>query len=769
MFKLVIVESPAKCKKIESYLGKGYKCVASFGHIRELSEGLNCIDVKNNFHPTFKVQQSKNKHIKILKVNIKKASEIILAVDDDREGEAIAWHICKLFNLPLATTKRIIFHEITKEAILKAINNPTVIDLNKVNAQLARQVLDKLVGFTISPLLWKHINQKSKSGLSAGRCQTPALNLVYENQLEIEESPGDMIYDTIGTFTEQKLSFKLNTQLKNQKNTLQFLENSADFNHEFTKMKSKNSIKKQPEPFTTSTLQQKSSNKLHYSPKQTMSLAQKLYENGLITYMRTDSQKYSLEFINLTKNYIVNEYGQEYISKKIENLGVGVKKSTKEKALTQDAHEAIRPTNINITEANNIGPQEYRLYRLIWENTIESLMEPAIYESKTFKITAPTDNYYKLIVEEIKFKGWQIISGPLSDQPEIMKYLSAIPTKQIIPYHKINCFMTLKNVKSHYTEARLVQLLEKKGIGRPSTFSSLISKIQERNYVKKMDVPGKKIDVVNFELENDEITEIETNKVFGNEYGKLVLQPTGRVVIEFLNKNLERLFRYEFTKEMEDDLDMVSKGSKVWYTVCEKCNNEMNTQIKNINSQHKEMYQIDDKHTYYIGRYGPVIKSTENGTTKYLKVKKDIDISNIKNLSLDDIVDTDNNHRILGTFKEHDVILKKGQFGHYINHNKKNYTIKSLLSNKSPDTLVLDDVLDVLTGKIQTNPNMLVKFNDDLSIRRSKKGEPYLFYKKQFMTKPSFHALKGIDWEKYIKQNQKTELEQLLTQKYDLA
>ena len=248
MNKLVIVESPAKCKKIEKYLGNGFKCVASFGHIRELSDGINCIDVNNNFHPTFRVCSDKSKYIKILRANINKSSEVILATDDDREGEAIAWHICKLFKLSIKTTKRIIFHEITKPALKRAIENPTFIDLNKVNAQIARQVLDKLVGFTVSPVLWKHINQKSKTGLSAGRCQTPALNLVYENQLEIDKSPGDKVYDTVGLFTDKSLPFKLDKQFKEENVVIDFLDISIDHKHTFIKMKSRQSIKSNPNP-----------------------------------------------------------------------------------------------------------------------------------------------------------------------------------------------------------------------------------------------------------------------------------------------------------------------------------------------------------------------------------------------------------------------------------------------------------------------------------------------------------------------------------------
>ena len=304
MTKLVIVESPAKCRKIEKFLGNGYKCAASFGHIRGFDGGLKAIDIDNHFKPAFRTLPKKAKYIKKLRMLIKKSSEVILATDDDREGEAIAWHLCQVFKLPINTTKRIIFHEITKSAIQHAIGNPTHLNMDKVCAQQARQILDLLVGFKISPILWKHISRNSKSGLSAGRCQTPALRLIYDNQKEIDNSPGKKVYETIGYFTKKNLEFKLNFNYSNEDSMGEFLESSIHFDHIYDVNKPKKISKKPPQPFSTSTLQQKASNELRFSPKQTMTLAQKLYENGYITYMRTDSKTYSKEFIIAAKLYI---------------------------------------------------------------------------------------------------------------------------------------------------------------------------------------------------------------------------------------------------------------------------------------------------------------------------------------------------------------------------------------------------------------------------------------------------------------------------------
>ena len=348
MTKLVIVESPAKCKKIESYLGTGYKCIASFGHIRDIKDGLKGIDVQNNFKPTFRLLPTKSKFIKPLRAAINKAKEVILATDDDREGEAIAWHICKAFNLPVSTTPRIIFHEITKSAIKKAVQNPTVVDMNKVNAQQARQILDCLVGFTISPILWANISRKS--GLSAGRCQTPALRLIYDNQQEINNAPGRIAYDTNGYFTKNNLEFKLNHHHNNEVEMGDFLESSADFKHIFTCSKPVAKKRQPPLPFTTSALQQKASNILHFSPKRTMTTAQKLYEQGYITYMRTDSRTYSKEFVAKAKTFIQEKWSEKYVNKNIFTLSQRKTSKKKKDDNAQEAHEAIRPTDINTRE-----------------------------------------------------------------------------------------------------------------------------------------------------------------------------------------------------------------------------------------------------------------------------------------------------------------------------------------------------------------------------------------------------------------------------------
>ena len=748
MTKLVIVESPAKCKKIEGFLGNGYKCIASFGHIRDLANGLKGIDIQNNFKPTYRMLPGKSRYIKPLRAAIKKASEVILATDDDREGEAIAWHLCKAFNLSVTTTKRIIFHEITKSAIQKAINNPTIIDMNKVNAQQARQILDCLVGFTISPILWSNISRKS--GLSAGRCQTPALRLIYDNQQDINNAPGRIAYDTTGFFTDKNLEFKLNFHHENEIKMEEFLEKSAEWEHEYTCSKPVAKKKQAPLPFTTSTLQQKASNILHFSPKRTMTTAQKLYEQGYITYMRTDSRTYSKEFISKAKSFIENKWSEDYVNENIFSLSQRkTSKKTKKKKNdnAQEAHEAIRPTKIDkIKLSDNADAGQKRLYELIWSNTVESCMSPAEYNLLSAKITAPEKHSYKFSTELITFPGWLIVRGYEKENP-IYDFIDKLSQK-IIPYNKIMSKMTLKDLKTHYTEARLVQQMEKVGIGRPSTFSSLVSKIQDRGYVKKGDVKGKHLKCVDFMLEKEELSEEESIRKFGEEKNKLIIEPTGIMVIEFLIKQFDSLFVYPYTKNMEDTLDEIAKGAKLWQSLCQNCYDEMHELASKIKKDNKERIQIDDTHTYMIAKYGPVVKYEKDGETVFKSAKKDLDLDKLKNgeYTLEEILAPKPSFtgKRLGSYKNNDVLLKKGKFGLYIVCGDSKHSLKGVIKKKE-DNIKLEDVLDILMGKKSSNPNVLSMLNENFSVRKGKYG-PYIFYKTSFMKKPRFLNLKGNDW-----------------------
>lgn len=766
---LVIVESPAKCKKIEQYLGPGYKCLASYGHLHELSS-LKNIDIENNFKPTYTVIDNtiKKKQIELLRKEIKNANEVILASDGDREGEKIGYSIIELFKLPL-TTKRITFNQITETAIQNAIKTPRTINMDIVYAQQARQILDILVGFKVSPMLWKFITSPKgkENALSAGRCQTPALRLIYDNDEDIKQAKEKKVYNTTGYFTNSNIAFDLSPQGKHESEDeiTDFLDGCADFTHIYNCTQPVKVYKKPPEPFTTCIIQQVASNVLHYAPKETMRICQLLYEGGYITYMRTDSKTYSVEFLDMVKEYIVRTYaeGEKYISENIDSLATGdVNEPEKKKkikkndisppqikeSLRQEAHEAIRPTNISLFELpENMDSKERRMYKLIWENTLESCMSQASFYSVTANISSYQDTKFVYTSELIDFPGWKIVAKKYSIENKDYHYLQQIKQNSIIPYKKICARVSIKGSKQHYTEARLVQLLEEKGIGRPSTFSSLVDKIQERGYVKKQDIKGKELICKDYELENDDICEIEIKREFGNEKSKLVLQPLGRVVMEFLEKHFNELFNYEYTCNMESFLDKIAKGENSWVDLCNKCNKEIDTLVDGLKDETKIEIKIDENNTYMIGKYGPVIKCIEEvdgkEEIKFKPIKKDVDTKFLEKgiFTAEEIIDTNKTAKsqyILGQHNGKDVILRKGKFGLYISWGENSKTLKEL-GNRPIENITFDEVRKYL----DEGTNIIRVISSDISIRKGPKGD-YIFYKTSKMKKPEFKDIKSF-------------------------
>jgi DNA topoisomerase-1 len=475
--------------------------------------------------------------------------------------------------------------------------------------------------------------------------------------------------------------------------------------------------------------------------------------------MRTDSKKYSLEFIESTKDFILKYYEPKYINEKIDDL-VNNNKSKKGKNkdinnLTQEAHEAIRPTKIylkNLPEKMN--SREKRMYKLIWENTLESCMSTAIYYAIQAQITSFNNLIFNYTSELINFPGWKIVKNKFSNDNKEYQYLQTIKQNNLIKYNKMLSKVTIKNVKMHYTEARLVQLLEEKGIGRPSTYSMLVDKIQERGYVKKEDVKGKEIIVKDFELENGDIFEMEGKREFGNEKGKLVIQPLGQIVMEFLDKHFINLLNYDFTKEMENDLDKISKGEYIWHELCRKCNDKLDILIEDLKNQNSGKFEIkiDDKNTYTIGKYGPVIKNVDRidgkKVTSYKAIKKDIDINFSKlekgEYNLDDIVENKKNNDnansiVLGQYQDKDVILRKGKFGLYIKCGEISKTLKQL-GNRPMENIKYEEILPFL----EEGSNFVREINANISIRKSKKGD-YVFFKTSKMKKPKFFDIKNFD------------------------
>ena len=768
---LVIVESPAKCKKIESYLGPGYKVIASFGHLRNIS-GLEAIDINNNFNTKYSVinEDLKLKQIEKIRSEIAKSDDVIIATDDDREGEAIGWHICDLFGLSITNTKRIIFHEITENAIQSAISHPKRINMNLVQAQQSRQILDMLVGFTISPILWNCVSKTHDTSLSAGRCQTPALRIVYENYIDIKQSPGKLVYNTSGYFTSLNLLFDLNKQFTQVDQVKEFLESCKTWNFIYSVTNPKKTIKKSPEPLTTSTLQQLASNELHLSPKETMKYAQQLYEGGYITYMRTDSKKYSQEFVDNVKQFIKTEHGEQYISQTIDNLIVGKEVDIPKKKKTvaekkgipppQEAHEAIRPVNINVRsqslehETSELHSKALRLYELIWKRTLESCMPSGQYNSIIAKISAPLDSEFVFRTEQPIFLGWQIISQKKDNGTDSNHYQFIQTLKQNVSMtpKKIDSKFTLNELKSHYTEARLVQLLEEKGIGRPSTFASLVDKIQERKYVEKQNITGKEIECSDFSLKDNIISENVSKREFGNEKNKLVIQPLGIIVIEFLVEKFDTFFNYDYTKEMEDELDRIANGNTNWHQLCENCYKGL-TSVKQDFT--KFSIKIDENHTLIIGKHGPVVKYVDPKDRKnvsFIAVKKNIDLKTLQTkeqLTLDEVIDnTVIDKESIGKYKGKDLFIKKGKYGIYAQWGKETKSLKEEFGGVKPDEILYIDViryLDKDTVLDPTKPVGLVReLNNHLSIRTGKYGD-YIFYKKPRAKKPEFFKLNGFD------------------------
>lgn len=765
---LVIVESPAKCKKIESYLGPGYKVMASFGHLRNIS-ALSSIDIPNNFNTTYSIinEPLKLKQIEKIRSEIAKADDVIIATDDDREGEAIGWHICDLFGLSLATTKRIIFHEITEPAIQSAISHPKRINMNIVQSQQARQILDMLVGFTISPILWNCVSKTHDNSLSAGRCQTPALRLIYDNYIDIKQSPGKLIYDITGYFTSLNLLFELNKQFTTEVQVQEFLEACKSWEFMYSTIAPKKTIKKAPEPLTTSTLQQLASNDLHMSPKETMKCAQELYEGGYITYMRTDSKKYSAEFIENTKHFIKATYGDQYISQVVNNLIVGevlkqpdIKTVAQKKGIPppQEAHEAIRPVNIQVRVTDKLTAKTSKLYELIWKRTVETCMPSAQYNVINAKISAPLNTEFIYKTEQPIFLGWQIITKQTEKDKSNYQYIQTL--KQNVSMHckQIDAKFNMIELKSHYTEARLVQLLEENGIGRPSTFASLVDKIQERKYVEKQNIAGKEIEATDFSLSNNSISRVVSLKTFGNEKNKLVIQPLGVIVIEFLIDKFDMFFNYDYTKLMENTLDDISTGKYVWHNLCNECHTNLVDVTNNLKDLQKFSIKIDDNHTLIIGKHGLVVKFIDSVKDKskdkvsFIPVKKGLDIEQLKSkehIRLDDVIDNSTSNKdAIGKYRGQDLFIKKGKYGIYAQWGKEIKSLKDEFGDFKIEDILYIDVIKYLDKDTVLDPSKPVglvrELNGHLSIRTGKYGD-YILYKKPRMKKPDFLKLTGFN------------------------
>jgi DNA topoisomerase I len=737
---LVIVESPAKAKTIEKFLGKGFVVTSSMGHIRDLEKKDFGIDIENKFKPKYIVTTDKKKIVAELKKLAKEAKMVWLASDEDREGEAIAWHLKEVLNLKPVNTKRIVFHEITKEAILNAVENPRDIDENLVNAQQARRVLDRIVGFEISPVLWK----KVKPSLSAGRVQSVAVRLIVEREREIIGFTSEAFYRVMGYFQVPdkegnitELKAELSKRYSNKDEALAFLDKckTAEFVIEDV---SKKPAKRTPaKPFTTSTLQQEASRKLGYSVSQTMSIAQRLYENGKITYMRTDSVNLSGLAINTAKQKIEELHGTEYV--KIRNYKTNTKGA-------QEAHEAIRPTYM-ANETIDGSNQEQRLYELIWKRTIASQMADAILEKTTVSIAISNDKEKFIATGEVLiFDGFLKVYIESTDDENNGNNSSDV----IIPPLKAKDKLQMLSVVAtqrftqrppRYTEASLVKRLEELGIGRPSTYAPTITTIQNRNYVVKEDRPGVERSFDLITLKNGKITEKNNVEVTGVEKSKLFPTDIGMVVTDYLVDNFNEIMDYNFTASVEAEFDDIAEGKKVWNEMLDKFYQPFHLRVENAlqNSERSKGERIlgIDPNTgkqvsVKIGRFGPIAQLGE-GTTDGEGEKPQFSSlragQHLENITLDEALELFKLPRDLGEYENKKVVVSIGRFGPYIRHDNK---FVSLGKGDDPYVVTLSRAVELIEAKRDKDDKAVIRVFDedsDLKVLNGRWGA-YISYKK---------------------------------------
>ncbi|MBO7116610.1 MAG: type I DNA topoisomerase [Prevotella sp.] len=744
---LVIVESPAKAKTIEKFLGNDFKVMSSYGHIRDLKKKEMSIDT-TTLEPEYEIPEEKEKLVKELKSNAKKAEKIWLASDEDREGEAISWHLCEVLGLDEEKTNRIVFHEITKPAILEAIEHPRHLDMNLVNAQQARRVLDRLVGFKLSPVLWR----KVKPALSAGRVQSVAVRLIVEREREIQNFKSEPFYSVNGIFaitnadgSQTEVRALLGTRFKTHEEVELFLEKCKEATYTVESV-SKKPMKRTPAPpFTTSTLQQEAARKLGFTVSQTMMVAQHLYENGRITYMRTDSVNLSGLCINASKEEIKNLYGEEY--SKPRQYRTNAKGA-------QEAHEAIRPTYMNQTEIEGTI-QEKKLYDLIWKRTIASQMADAEIEKTTVNITVSgTDELFIAQGEVVKFDGFiKVYRESLDDEElqeeELSHILPPLKKGQELTRREIQATERFSQGPVRYTEASLVHKLEELGIGRPSTYAPTISTIQQRDYVHKGDKKGEERTYTIDVLKGKQIKQSVRKEMAGSDKGKLLPTDIGIVVNDFLMEHFTDIMDYNFTAKVERDFDKIAEGNEKWTSMMKHFYKSFEPTVEktiNARQEHKageRQLGTDPKSGrpvfVKIGRFGPVVQigsADDSEKPQFAQLPSEM---SMETLTLEEALELFKLPRTVGNFEGHPVVIGTGRFGPYILHQKK-YT--SLPKGTDPMTVTLDEAVALINEKRQQEEKRHLKtFSEDskLEIIDGRYG-PYLSYNgKNFRLPKNMH------------------------------
>ena len=732
---LVIVESPAKAKTIEKFLGKDFKVMSSYGHIRDLKKKELSID-ESTLEPDYEIPEEKKKIVAELKKNAKAATKIWLASDEDREGEAISWHLCEVLGLDEEKTSRIVFHEITKPAILEAIQTPRHLDMNLVNAQQARRVLDRLVGFKLSPVLWR----KVKPALSAGRVQSVAVKLIVEREREIQSFKSEPYYRINATFfvtdadgSRSEVKAELDRRFNSHDEAMAFLEKCKNANFVVDNIVKKPLKRVPAPPFTTSTLQQEAARKLGFTVSQTMMVAQRLYESGRITYMRTDSVNLSSLAINASKKEIVESYGAEYSNPR--------KFHTNSKG-AQEAHEAIRPTFIN-TEDLDWTNQERRLYDLIWKRTIASQMADAQIEKTTVTIDINgAEEKFVANGEVVVFDGFLKVYRESIDEEST----SSQDEVHMLPSLRVNDKMECKEIVSterfsqgpvRYTEASLVHKMEELGIGRPSTYAPTISTIQQREYVQKGDKKGEERSYVINTLKGSTITTRNKKEMVGSEKGKLLPTDIGIVVNDFLQKNFPDIMDYNFTAKVENQFDQIAEGKEEWKAMMQKFDKTFEPVVENVIQQRSEHKagerqlgvepQTGKPVFVKIGRFGPVVQigsADDEEKPRFSQLPKD---KSIETITLEEALELFKLPRILGDYEGSEISIGVGRFGPYVLHDKK---YVSLPKGEDPMTISLDAAIELIEEKRKQEKERHIKaFDEDpkLELLKGRYG-PYLSY-----------------------------------------
>ena len=721
---LVIVESPAKAKTIEKYLGKNFKVTSCYGHIRDLPKDDKSIDKENGFKPSYIPSPDKKNVIKELKSLKKNSSKVYLATDNDREGEAIAWHLKELLKLNEEEYERIVFREITKKAVLNSIQNPTKIDMDLVNAQQARRVLDRLVGFEISPILWKKI----KRGLSAGRVQSVAVKFVVDRENEISTFIPKSSYKTTAIFSLNNNSFsaELNTRFENKDESESFLNQCIDSNFKVKNIEKKPSKRSPSAPFTTSTLQQEASRKIGFSPSLTMSTAQRLYEAGHITYMRTDSVNLSEEALDNSKNVIESNYGNNYFKRRIFK--------TKSNS-AQEAHEAIRPTNFSIDNAGKTE-SEKKLYNLIWRRTLASQMSDSMFERTVVNISNDTSYDFKASGEIMIFDGFLKLYNEKNDNE---KLLPKLEKNSLLNTEEILCKQVFTKHPPRYSEASLIKKMEDSGIGRPSTFAETIRKIKEREYVIKEERDGKIINSNEIKLETNKISHNIKEEKTGFEKNKIYPTNMGMFVTEFLNENFNSSFMdYSFTAKTESQLDQIAYKGRNWNNMIEEFYSVFSQLSENVPD---ERYQLEKnlgdfegkKMIARVAKFGPVIQigekdDTDDGFPKYFNISSD---KLIRHISINEALEiinkkAENNSLPSFEYQNGSIELKNGRYGFYIRFNNKNFKIDKE-KYPEPKNITKEEAINIVNTPIEKSKDILKEFDNGLQIRLGKYGKPPYF------------------------------------------